>query len=76
MCADTEESGAQGAPIVPTADWGYLRLRRMDYDAEALAPWAGRIRSQPWRQAYVFFKHEEGQPLGWPAIERFLAAVR
>ena len=40
---------------------------------QALAPWAARIRSQPWRQAFVFFKHEEGQPLGWPAIERFLA---
>jgi hypothetical protein len=58
---------------VPTADWGYLRLRRMDYDAAALEPWAGRIRSQPWRQAFVFFKHEDDQPLGWPAIERFLA---
>jgi uncharacterized protein YecE (DUF72 family) len=73
VCADTEESGAEGAPIVPTADWGYLRLRRMDYDAAALEPWARRIRSQPWQQAFVFFKHEEGQPLGWPAIERFLA---
>jgi uncharacterized protein YecE (DUF72 family) len=76
VCADTEDSGALGAPIVPTADWGYLRLRRMDYDAAALEPWAARIRSQPWRQAFVFFKHEDGQPLGWPAIERFLAAVR
>ena len=73
VCADTEESAAGGAPIVPTADWGYLRLRRMDYDAAALEPWAGRIRSQPWQQAFVFFKHEEGHPLGWPAIERFLA---
>jgi uncharacterized protein YecE (DUF72 family) len=73
VCADTEESGAAGAQIVPTADWGYLRLRRMDYDAAALEPWAARIRAQPWRQAFVFFKHEEGQPLGWPAIERFLA---
>ena len=76
VCADTEASGAAGAPIVPTADWGYLRLRRMDYDAAALAPWAARIRAQPWRQAFVFFKHEEGQPLGWPAIERFLQSVQ
>ena len=73
VCADTEESAAGGAPIVPTADWGYLRLRRMDYDAAALEPWAARIRAQPRRQAFVYFKHEEGQPLGWPAIERFLA---
>lgn len=72
VCADTDASGALGAPIVPTADWGYLRLRRSDYDASALLPWAARIRGQPWRQAFVFFKHEEGRPLGWPAIESFL----
>ena len=72
VCADTEEAGEAGAPIVPTADWGYLRLRRCDYDDQALAPWAARIRAQPWRQAFVFFKHEDGKPLGWPAIERFL----
>ena len=77
VCADTEESGEAGAPIVPTADWGYLRLRRCDYDdAGARAPGRARIRAQPWRKAYVFFKHEDDKPLGWPAIERFLASVR
>jgi uncharacterized protein YecE (DUF72 family) len=72
VCADTEAAGEAGAPIVATADWGYLRLRRPDYDEAALAPWASRIRSQPWRHAYVFFKHEDGKPLAWPAIERFM----
>jgi uncharacterized protein YecE (DUF72 family) len=72
VCADTEDSGEEGAPIVPTADWGYLRLRRCDYDDRTLAPWAERIRSQPWQRAFVFFKHEDGKPLGWPAIESFL----
>ncbi len=72
VCADTEESGETGAPIVPTADWGYLRLRRCDYDDGSLRPWVERIRSQPWRQAFVFFKHEDGKPLAWPAIERFM----
>jgi len=76
VCADTESSGAAGAPIVPTADWGYLRLRRCDYDDAGLAAWAERIRAQPWRKAFVFFKHEDGQPLAWPSIERFLASVR
>jgi uncharacterized protein YecE (DUF72 family) len=76
VCADTEESGEAGAPIVPTADWGYLRLRRCDYDDAGLARWAERIRAQPWGKAFVFFKHEEGRPLAWPAIERFLASVR
>ena len=76
VCADTEESGEEGAPILPTADWGYLRLRWCDYDDAGLAAWAGRIRAQPWQKAFVFFKHEDDKPLGWPAIERFLASVR
>jgi uncharacterized protein YecE (DUF72 family) len=75
VCADTEGSGEAGAPIVPTADWGYLRLRRCDYDGAGLDAWAGRIRSQPWQKAYVFFKHEDDKPLAWPAIEGFLASV-
>jgi uncharacterized protein YecE (DUF72 family) len=76
VSADTDKSGDEGAPVVPTADWGYLRLRRGDYDDAALAAWADRIRAQPWRRAFVFFKHEEGAPLIWPAISRFLGSVR
>ena len=76
VCADTEASGEEGAPLVPTGDWGYLRLRRCDYDDARLAAWAERIRAQPWKKAFVFFKHEDDRPLGWPAIERFLASVR
>jgi uncharacterized protein YecE (DUF72 family) len=76
VCADTEESGEAGPPVVPTADWGYLRLRRCDYDDAGLAGWAERIRAQPWLRAFVFFKHEDDRPLGWPAIERFMASVR
>jgi uncharacterized protein YecE (DUF72 family) len=46
-------------PFVATADWGYLRLRRPDYDDAALAEWASRLRSQSWRECFVFFKHED-----------------
>jgi uncharacterized protein YecE (DUF72 family) len=46
-------------PFVSTADWGYLRLRQPDYDDAALAEWVNRLRSQSWREAYVFFKHED-----------------
>jgi uncharacterized protein YecE (DUF72 family) len=55
--ADTDE--APDPALVTTADWGYLRLRRTDYDDVALAAWAKRIRGQPWKEAWVFFKHEE-----------------
>ena len=55
--ADTDDGDA--APLVSTADWGYLRLRRPDYSREALADWADRIRETGWRDAFVFFKHED-----------------
>jgi uncharacterized protein YecE (DUF72 family) len=45
--------------IVPTADWGYLRLRRAEYTADDLAAWRARVCGQPWQEAYVFFKHED-----------------
>jgi uncharacterized protein YecE (DUF72 family) len=46
-------------PFVATADWGYLRLRRPDYDDAGLKEWAKRVRAQGWRDAFVFFKHED-----------------
>ena len=75
VCADTEESGDEGAPIVPTADWGYVRLRRCDYTPDELAPWADRIRSQPWQRAFVFFKHEDDRPLAWDTIRGFRGSI-
>jgi uncharacterized protein YecE (DUF72 family) len=47
------------APLVATADWGYLRLRREEFDDKTLREWATRIREQPWTEAFVFVKHEE-----------------
>jgi uncharacterized protein YecE (DUF72 family) len=55
--ADTGEEPA--APLVATADWGYLRLRREDFSDTELREWAKRIREQPWKEAFVFLKHEE-----------------
>jgi len=45
--------------IVSTTDWGYLRLRREDYSDEALHAWKEAIEAQPWKEAFVFFKHED-----------------
>jgi uncharacterized protein YecE (DUF72 family) len=52
-------AGGGTTPLVPTAAWGYLRLREIDYSEAQLAAWADRIRAQPWSDAYVFFKHED-----------------
>jgi len=60
LCAaDVDDSGEQAPPLVVTADWGYLRLRRAEYAAADLEGWAGRIKAMPWNEAWVFFKHEE-----------------
>ena len=75
LCAaDTDDSGDEGAPIVPTASWGYLRLRRADYDDAALRAWIDRVRAQPWERAFVFFKHEDAGK-GPAMAARFVAAL-
>ena len=50
-------------PLVATADFGYLRLRRPDYDAEGLRDWGTRISAQKWQTAYAYLKHEVLGPL-------------
>jgi uncharacterized protein YecE (DUF72 family) len=58
-------------PFVSTADWGYLRLRRPDYGDSELKSWGERIRQQNWREAFVFFKHED-EGKGPQMAKRFL----
>ena len=57
LCAADAEG--EDAPVVPTAGWGYLRLRREQYGPTDLERWAERVLAQPWEEAFVFFKHEE-----------------
>jgi len=57
--------------IVSTADWGYLRLRRMGYDDKALKDWMQRVQGQDWQKVYVFFKHED-EGAGPKLARRFL----
>jgi uncharacterized protein YecE (DUF72 family) len=46
-------------PFVATADWGYLRLRGPAYGDAELKKWIKRVQEQDWRDAFVFFKHED-----------------
>ena len=48
-----------GVPAVATAGWGYLRLRRAEYDDQFLKAWAKRVREFGWSDTFVFFKHED-----------------
>jgi len=56
---DDKEGGEEPVPLVRTAPWGYLRLRRETYTDADLAAWLDRMRDQGWSEAYVFFKHED-----------------
>ena len=62
------------APVVATADWGYVRLHRLDYDGAQLADWARQVKAQSWSDAYVVFKHDEGAGSGPPAVSAFVKA--
>jgi len=60
-------------PLVPTARFGYLRLRRTAYAPGALTTWLARVRAQPWEECFVFFKHEDagtGPKLAGEFLER------
>jgi len=57
LCLADSEDGS--APLVATARYGYLRLRRAGYETTDLTRWASFIREQAWDEAYVFFKHED-----------------
>jgi uncharacterized protein YecE (DUF72 family) len=54
-----EMDETETANLVPTATWGYIRLRRSAYSGADLLNWKKRILSQQWDHAYVFFKHED-----------------
>jgi uncharacterized protein YecE (DUF72 family) len=58
-------------PFMATANWGYLRLRRPDYGDAELTAWVKRLREQDWREAFVFFKHED-EAKGPQMAKRFL----
>jgi len=71
--SDTDEVTDPNALVIPTASWGYLRLRRTEYSDAAIADWVRRIGAQPWHDAYIFFKHED-EARGPLFAERFRTA--
>ena len=68
LCVADTETGA--TPVVATADWGYLRLRAAVYADADLARWIATLRDAGagWREAFIFFKHEESG--AGPALAR------
>ncbi|HEY0369603.1 MAG TPA: DUF72 domain-containing protein [Chthoniobacterales bacterium] len=56
--ADSEKLAT---PDVATADYGYLRLRREDYQDTDVKQWSEAVKAHEaqWSDAFVYFKHEE-----------------
>ncbi len=69
--ADSEE---RTTPLETTTSFGYLRLRRTDYDEAALADWAARAAAAGWNEVFVYFKHEE-QGTGPTYAQRFVTLL-
>lgn len=55
----SETDDENNPELIQTADWGYLRLRRTDYDTNLLKDWSEKIHKQNWNETYIFFKHED-----------------
>jgi uncharacterized protein YecE (DUF72 family) len=57
VVSDTDEKPL--IEIITTASWGYLRLRKTNYEDKDLSDWMRRVQEQKWTDAFVFFKHED-----------------
>ena len=57
LCVEQDQE--QTTPLISSASWGYLRLRRNAYDDSELGEWCERIRAQDWSEVYVYFMHED-----------------
>ncbi len=55
------ENSDIATPTVATADFGYLRLRRQDYEEADIRKWAETVLAlqNQWNHVFVYFKHEE-----------------
>lgn len=61
VLSDDEAGSLEG--WTATTDWGYLRLRKERYTKPRIEKIAEKVLSQPWQEAYVFFK-DEGEGVG------------
>jgi uncharacterized protein YecE (DUF72 family) len=64
-------------PRQGTADYGYLRLRREDYQKIDIERWAQFVSEQKsnWQDAFVYFKHEESG-IGPKLAQQMMQLVR
>lgn len=70
LCIAEAENDLE-VPFIPTANWGYVRLRLPDYSDADLKSWLKRVQQQDWQDAFIFFKHED-EGKGPAMAKRFL----
>jgi uncharacterized protein YecE (DUF72 family) len=77
ICLCIADSEKLATPFTLTADWGYLRLRRENYQPDDVTRWAETIQAQSevWSDAFVYFKHEESGT-GPKLASQMIAALR
>lgn len=63
---DTDEKPIED--IINTAPWGYIRMRRADYTDAQLKDWSEKVLKQEWKQAFIFFKHEDDAAAKGPEL--------
>jgi len=69
VVSDTDEKPL--SEIISTANWGYLRLRKTNYESNDLVEWMKRLQKQKWDNAFIFFKHED-EGVGPQLAKQFL----
>lgn len=58
LCIAEAEDGVE-VPFISTADWGYVRLRMLEYTDKELKARTKNIQAQKWGDVFIFFKHED-----------------
>jgi len=59
-CVSDMEDAPDDPKVISTADFGYVRLRRENYQPTDLQKWKADFAKMDWKEAFVFFKHEDG----------------
>jgi uncharacterized protein YecE (DUF72 family) len=75
LCLSEREDNAP-PPLVETASWGYVRLRRETYSDHELEDWARKLAATGWEETYVYFMHEPTAPAYAQTLIKFSATQR
>ena len=62
VCSGDLDKLDRAPPLVETADYGYLRLRRSAYSDDDLDEWAQRLQRHAFHRVFGYFKHESLGP--------------